>query len=115
MRRYREQMSCSEWLSAWPMCSSPVMFGGGRQIVYLGLGLFASAVNRPASSQRVYQPASVASWSYDFGMSVMVLLIDVFGLGVDGRGRRLPVASLDCAGEGTDTLPIRLMTVESVT
>ena len=52
------------------MCSSPVTFGGGRQIVYRGLSLFVDAANRPAFSQRAYQPASMAFGSNALGMSV---------------------------------------------
>src|SRR5487761_809425 len=50
------------------MCSSPVMFGGGRQIVYLGFLLCASATNRASASQRAYQPASTARGSKAFGI-----------------------------------------------
>src|SRR3979409_2669865 len=57
------------------MCSSPVTFGGGRQIVYLGFSLLASALNSPASSQRAYQPCSMACGSYAVFMSEMVLLM----------------------------------------
>ena len=52
------------------MCSSPVTFGGGRQIVYRGLSLFVDAANRPAFSQRAYQSASMAFGSNALGMSV---------------------------------------------
>src|ERR1700694_5578409 len=51
------------------MCSSPVMFGGGRQIVYFGLWLCASATNRPSDSQRAYQPASTARGSKALGIA----------------------------------------------
>src|ERR1700686_4087356 len=88
-------MSCSVWLSACPMCSSPVMFGGGRQIVYFGLGLCASATNRPSDSQRAYQPASTARGSKAFGIwpafSVgfsFVFIRRVSSLGGDQERRR---------------------------
>ena len=54
------------------MCSAPVMLGGGRQIVYFGFLLFASAMNRPSDSQRAYQPASMAFGSNAFGISLGV-------------------------------------------
>src|SRR5713101_9997394 len=92
IRLYRAQMSCTVPLSAWPMCSSPVTLGGGRQMVYFGFVLLGSAVKRPAFSQRAYQPGSTAPASYAVGMSVMVLLIGVFGLRVGGQERRLTVA-----------------------
>ena len=60
------------------MCSSPVMLGGGRQIVYLGFLLEASAVKRPSFSQRAYQPASMACGSNAGGMELWVLLMGVF-------------------------------------
>src|SRR5260221_14550003 len=82
-------MSCSVWLSAWPMWSSPVMLGGGRQIVCFGFLLFASAMNRPSFSQRAYQPASMACGSKADVMALGVLLMGVFvgvalGSGVAG-------------------------------
>src|SRR5216684_2632710 len=64
-------MSCKVWLSACPMCSSPVMFGGGRQIVYFGFLLCGSATNKPSDSQRAYQPASMACGSNALGISLM--------------------------------------------
>src|SRR6266446_4708634 len=79
MRRYRAQMSWSVWLSAWPIWSSPVMFGGGRQIVYFGFLLLASAMNRPSFSQRAYQPASMACGSKADVIAFGVLLMGVFG------------------------------------
>src|SRR5579859_96262 len=45
------------------------MFGGGKHIVNFGFELAASATKRPASSQRAYQPASMAWGSNAFGMS----------------------------------------------
>src|ERR671934_2076724 len=56
------------------MCSSPVMFGGGTAIVYLGFRLFESAVKSPAASQRAYQPASMALGSYAVGIGSSVLM-----------------------------------------
>ena len=53
------------------------MLGGGKHIVNFGASLLASAVNRPASSQRAYQPASTACGSNAFGMSDMFLLMGV--------------------------------------
>src|SRR5258706_5259255 len=61
--------------SAWHMWSSPVMLGGGKHIVNFGLGLVAFAVNSPASSQRAYQPGSMALASYAVCMSAMVLAL----------------------------------------
>src|SRR5487761_73782 len=86
MRRYLAQMSCNVWLSAWPMCSSPVMLGGGRQIVYLGFLLFGFAMNRPSFSQRAYQPASMACGSKAGGMEFSCLLMGVFGRAEVGSG-----------------------------
>src|ERR1700675_3020274 len=91
MRRYRAQMSWSVWLSAWPMWSSPVMLGGGRQIVYFGFLLLASAMNRPAFSQRAYQAASMACGSKADVIALGVLLMGVFvgaemGSGFAGGG-----------------------------
>ncbi len=57
------------------MWSSPVTLGGGRQIVNFGFGLLGSAMNRPAFSQRAYQPDSMAPASYAVCMSEMVLLM----------------------------------------
>src|SRR5580704_3414740 len=68
------------------MCSSPVMFGGGRQMVYLGFLLFASATNRPSASQRAYQPASMACGSKADDMAFSVLLMGVFAGGELGSG-----------------------------
>src|SRR5579859_4921658 len=84
-------MSCTVPFSAWPMCSSPVMFGGGRQIVYLGLGLFGFAVKRPAFSQSAYQPASTACGSYAVGMDDLVSVViwacsDLCSWGLGGAG-----------------------------
>src|SRR6266436_3603362 len=79
-------MSWSVWLSAWPMWSSPVILGGGRQIVYFGFLLFASAMNRPSFSQRVYQPASMACGSKGGGMELGFLLMGVFGRAELGSG-----------------------------
>src|SRR6185503_975897 len=84
-------MSCTVPLRAWPMCSSPVTFGGGRQIVYLGLGLRGSAVKSPAFSQRAYQPASMALGSNAVSISDWVLLMGVLpleaGMGAPAGGR----------------------------
>src|ERR1700674_1394511 len=71
-------MSWSVWLRACPMCSSPVMLGGGRQIVYFFFLLFASATNRPSFSQRAYQPASMACGSNAVGMEISVFFMGVF-------------------------------------
>src|SRR2546421_620554 len=43
-------MSCSVPLSACPMCSSPVTFGGGTAMEYFGFELPASALKSCASS-----------------------------------------------------------------
>src|SRR5437773_1260134 len=92
-------MSCSVWLSAWPMCSSPVMLGGGRQMVYFGFLLDASATNSPSLSQRAYQPASTAVGSNAVGIVISVLLIRACS--DQGFGNR-------CAGEDRLTRACRL-------
>src|SRR5712691_11010747 len=82
-------MSCTVPLSAWPMWSSPVTSGGGKQMVYRGLSLFVDAVNRPAFSQRAYQPASMAFGSNAFGISLWTCFITCSGSGAPARRSRL--------------------------
>ena len=55
------------------MCSSPVMFGGGKHIANFGRSLVGSAMNRPSDSQRAYQPASMACGSNAFGISLSLV------------------------------------------
>ena len=51
IRRSRISVSWVDPLSAWPMCSSPVMFGGGSAITYDGFGESASPANTPVADQ----------------------------------------------------------------
>src|SRR5258708_31533091 len=94
------------------MCSAPVMFGGGGQIVYLGFLLCASATNRPSDSQRASQPASMARGSNAFGISLgwSGCLSFMFKGScfiacreVEAPARRL--LYLDCTRGGTATAP----------
>src|SRR3989454_10322510 len=61
-------MSCSVPLSACPMCSSPVTFGGGTAMEYFGFELPASALKSCASSQRADQAGSTACGAYADGI-----------------------------------------------
>src|SRR2546425_5024654 len=81
--------------SAWPMCSSPVMLGGGKHIVNFGLSLFGSATNNASASQRAYQPASTASGSNALGISVsgMACFIALTGSVTPARRARVGRAS----------------------
>ncbi len=48
-------MSGMVWLSAWPMCSEPVTFGGGITMLKRGLPDEGSALKAPMDSQNAYQ------------------------------------------------------------
>src|SRR3981081_1339700 len=62
-------MSCTVPLRAWPRCSSPVLWGGGRQMAIFRFLLCGWAMTRPAASQRASQPASTACGSNALGIS----------------------------------------------
>ena len=65
MRSKRQRMSCSVLLSACPMCSEPVTFGGGITMVKGAASLRSGrpALNAPLSSQiRDMRPSISAGW-----------------------------------------------------
>src|SRR5579864_3476764 len=82
------------------MWSSPVMFGGGKHIVNLGLPLLASATNRPSDSQRAYQPASMAFGSNAFGISDCNWACFITWLRPEAPARRSLLARLSRRGYG---------------
>src|SRR5512135_1414901 len=63
MRFQRAMMSGSVWLSAWPMCSEPVTFGGGMTMLNRGLSDSGLARNAPLDSQNAYQRGSTSACS----------------------------------------------------
>ena len=63
MRWYRVSTSWMVSLSAWPMCSTPVMLGGGMTMEYAGRSGSGSAWKRCSSSQCFIQRASTAAGS----------------------------------------------------
>src|SRR5215471_12100240 len=83
-------MSWSVPLSAWPMCSSPVTFGGGTAMLYFGFELPASAWKSWASSQRAYQRASTACGSYAVSIEWcwLICACGCLRLGWGGAGAR---------------------------
>jgi hypothetical protein len=63
IRFMRIMTSCSVLLSAWPMCSEPVTFGGGITMQYGVPGRVASVWKKPRFSHSGYQRASAAAGS----------------------------------------------------
>ena len=63
MRRSRMMTSCIEPLSAWPMCSEPVTFGGGTATTNGSPGSPGSAANARAACQRANIAGSTAEGS----------------------------------------------------
>ncbi len=51
MRAKRASTSCSVLLSAWPMWSEPVTFGGGMTMVKVGAAGLSIGANAPLASQ----------------------------------------------------------------
>ena len=63
MRRRRIRASWIEPFRAWPMCSSPVTFGGGSAITYGSPPERGSPAKTPVASQRAKIGRSAAAGS----------------------------------------------------
>ena len=63
IRRSRMSVSWKAPFSAWPMCSSPVTFGGGNAITYGSSPDSGRPANTPVASQRAKIGCSAETWS----------------------------------------------------
>src|SRR5579864_3818338 len=69
MRCHRVKMSISVWSSMWPICSTPVTFGGGITTENTGPGALGSALNRASLTQNSAQRGSICCGSYALAIS----------------------------------------------
>src|SRR5437867_5902665 len=72
MRRQRARMSCSVLFRACPMCSRPVMLGGGMTMQYGGRGESGRAVKTPSPSKCSYQRVSIVPGSKFRANSIVI-------------------------------------------
>src|ERR1700692_2091441 len=68
IRRWRHSVSWMENVDAWPMCSAPVMFGGGSAMTNAGLVLVTSACPTSSSLQRSRHRGSTLDQSKCFSI-----------------------------------------------
>ena len=76
MRRWRHSVSWMENVDAWPMCSAPVMFGGGSAMTYAGLVLVTSACPTSSSLQRSRHFGSTLDQSKCFSIGRLSIWAD---------------------------------------
>ena len=70
MRFQRTSVSCTELVSAWPMCSTPVTLGGGMTMVNLGLSVPFFGVKKPHFSHHSYHRASTSAGWYELSSTL---------------------------------------------
>jgi hypothetical protein len=70
MRFQRTSVSCTELVSAWPMCNTPVTLGGGMTMVNLGLEEPFCGVKKPHFSHHSYQRASTSAGWYELSIAL---------------------------------------------
>src|SRR5580693_8758164 len=76
MRRSRHTVSWMENVDACPMCSAPVMFGGGSAMTYAGLVLVTSACPTPSSVHRSRHFGSTLDQSKCFSIGRLSIWAD---------------------------------------
>src|SRR5438309_655767 len=69
MRALRASTSWMVLLSTWPMCKTPVSFGGGITMAYAGFGEAGLATKSFLSNQNWYHFDSTDCGSYAFEIS----------------------------------------------
>src|SRR5580693_8968765 len=76
MRRCRQSVSWIENVEAWPMCSAPVMLGGGSAMTYTGLVVATSAWPTSSARQRSRHFGSTLDQSKCFSIGRLSIWAD---------------------------------------